>query len=125
MRVKAGNSQLSGVQRVRHTCGAPLCPKAQPEIATELIISQPTTYGLDAEKEKNVGLAFGIFGLAVGGSLYFLGNFWESLRLGLSVDAVRYLVDDLLAKQGQQTGQEIEASNRITLGLRTLLIYTF
>ena len=83
------------------------------------------TYGLDVEKEKNLGFAAGIFGLALGGSFYFLGRFWESLRVGVSVDAVRYLVDDFLARQTQETGQEIKSSHKITLGLRTVLVYTF
>ena len=38
-----GNHHLSGVQRGAHTFEHPLCPKAKPEIATEMMISPPTT----------------------------------------------------------------------------------
>ena len=36
--------QLSGVQRGAHTFEHSFCPKVKPEIATEMIISPPSTF---------------------------------------------------------------------------------
>ena len=82
-------------------------------------------YGLDGEKKKNIGLAFGVFGVAFGASLYFLGSFWESLRLGFSADAFKYALDDFLAKQEEKSGEEVDIANDISVGLRALVVYDF
>ena len=90
------------------------------------------SYGLDGEKKKNVGLALGSFflgggggGGAFGGSLYFLGSFLESLYLGVSIDAVHYVLDTFLAQQARQLSEDVKLTNGITTGLRALVVYEF
>ena len=82
-------------------------------------------YSLDAEKNKNLGVAFGIFGVAFGISFYFLGSFWESLRLGVSMDVFKYALDDYLRQQEEGPDEELEASQDLDVGLRALIVYEF
>ncbi len=85
-------------------------------------------------KQHTVGFIGGFLSFALGGSLYYLNDYYESFQYGVSLEALQYLSNAVYGQQAANEDDEtmavgdemgVQQRNPVTVGLRVGFEYSF